>query len=542
MVETQRPLRDALLRVLSRPRGGSRLPPDQDEARLDSAKPIAFSGNVYAALTEALRRQGVASEGRSAELLYTVLTSRLLARPMSALVKVSPAANRSLLDRLVTLLPKDDVEVRSGFSAKAIAYGSRSLKHKVLVVREAGGLKGREGEMLWRNLSPERGIEWEVARRRGSNCTTDEVRREGPMALVMMTSQESFRPDGEMSQVLPLTIEAAAEDTDTAIREISQRFAGASAADAAAELARWQAFQEVLAANRCEVVIPFAPALGRLFQLRTGHARHLFEQLLAAVATSALLHQFTRERDGGSAVIATLDDYAHARRMLEKPFADASRTEVPDGVQELIDVLLEHPRGLDLGELAAKLNVDRTTALRRARKAKALGLAVDLAGGQGRRSRLVAVQQMPADECALPDMRLVEADMQPDDAIGAVEPSQLPDPLDEPIEAQACEPEPIEPTEPEPLLPAPEVLRQPKISDAPEPEPVEPTGPEREIETRPSVVPAQRSHATAAPPLPPIVAKAPNPKSLTGGYQLREQQFKFRAAMEAITGRRWRGS
>ena len=47
--------------------------------------------------------------------------------------------------------------------------------------------------------------------------------------------------------------------------------------------------------------------------------------------------------------------------------------------------------------------------------------------------------------------------------------------------------------------------------------------------------------APEPPPLPAIVARAPNPKSLTGGYALREQQFRFRAAMEEITGRRWSG-
>src|SRR5258708_38827594 len=145
-------------------------------------------------------------------------------------------------------------------------------------------------------------------------------------------------------------------------------------------------------------MIAFAAALGGVCPARTARARSWFEEVLAAVATSALLHQFTREHEASDEgdgadefgrVIATLDDYAHARRMLEQPLADAAAAAAPPGVRELVDHLRDQappggpddtgkhgePHGLDLTELAALINVDKATARHRAAKAKEPGLA-----------------------------------------------------------------------------------------------------------------------------------------------------------------------
>jgi hypothetical protein len=329
MSEAQRPFRDALLRALTRPRGDL---PEDYEAWLDAAKPIAFSGNVYGELTALLRRQGHAGDERTAELLYTVLTSRLLPRPMSALVRVPPQVQPSVVDRVVRLFPEDQVEIRSGFSARAIAYNWRDLRHKALVVREVGALSARDGGMLMQGLTLERRIHWEAPRWSGGSPMTTDITREGPLALLMMTAHETVRPELGTVPALPVTIEDAPGHDAAEIDEMSREFAGGHA-DHATELDPWRAFQEILETMDCRVVVPFAPVLGRLFRDRTGPARRLYAQLLAAVATSALLHTFTRERDADGAVIATLDDYAHARRMLEQPFADAASIEVPDGVQ-----------------------------------------------------------------------------------------------------------------------------------------------------------------------------------------------------------------
>jgi hypothetical protein len=217
--------REALLRALQRP-PGPRMSEAEYQAWLEAAKPIAFSGNVYAALGEALRRRGVSGDERALALLYTVLTSRLLTTPMTAAVKLPPdMADASPIDRLLELLPKGEVETRTGFSAKAIAFGYRSLKHKALVVRETAGLSGRDGEMLRRNLSAERGVRFEVAYRSGGSCSSDDLRREGPLALLMLTAAEDVRTRCDTTAALPVNLEETDDGGAVALEALGRAFA-----------------------------------------------------------------------------------------------------------------------------------------------------------------------------------------------------------------------------------------------------------------------------------------------------------------------------
>jgi hypothetical protein len=351
------------------------------------------------------------------------------------------------------------------------------------------------------------------------------------------------RPEIEMLPAVPVRIEDTPECSAADIDEISRAFAGGKE-DGGCQFEPWRAFQEVLAGNPCDVVVPFAPALGRLFRGNPARAQRLFPQLLAAVAASAVLHQFTRQRDAQGGVIATLDDYAHARRILERAFADVARPDVPDGVQELVEVLRETPGGVDLPTLAAQLGVDRATAQRRAKKAKALGLAVDLAGGQGRRACLIVAPQTREDRCVLPEPPAVVAEMRPDEVVEAAPDRPKRPPMrrtrrKRAAQADAHQPQPrrieIQAPAPAPPIGLPPTLAAPPPPSLPAARGGDDLGP------RVLPAPSAPAHPPPARLLPPIVARAPKPNQLTGGYAQRDEQFKFRAAMEKLIGRRWHG-
>src|SRR5258708_34055181 len=105
----------------------------------------------------------------------------------------------------------------------------------------------------------ERQIRWEVARCEGTRCYTDEGTREGPMALVLMTTKDSFGHEDETAHLLPIVTRDTRADTDAAMAEIGRRFAGGPPADAAA-LAPRQACQEGLASCSRDGCLPCARA------------------------------------------------------------------------------------------------------------------------------------------------------------------------------------------------------------------------------------------------------------------------------------------
>ncbi|HEX9466224.1 MAG TPA: hypothetical protein VGB82_26805 [Alphaproteobacteria bacterium] len=340
---------------------------------LQSAQAIAGAENVFALVADVMRQCGFAGDSRDGELLYTIFTSRLLQRPLCASIQAPPSGNTSLLNRTLDLFPADAYELTSGVSLKAVVYGRTDLRHRVLVVQDASGLAGRDGIMLVRMLMSERQIRWERAQRSWRNLLAHEVKRPGPIAFVRVMHQ-TMQDEDELCG-LSIAVQETREHARLAIAAMGLRFAG-ERAPPPVDLAAWHAYQHWLSLNPRETVIPFAPALSGLFFRRIDRAERDCEQVLTATAVSALMHQARRERDKAGRVVATIEDYAHARRVLDRPLNEASGTVVPAGVRELVGYLLEHsapvnphgrdlPGGLDLNELAAKMNVDKSVAQRR---------------------------------------------------------------------------------------------------------------------------------------------------------------------------------
>jgi hypothetical protein len=392
-----------------------------DRAQLaERARAIIDSPNVFQAAVDVMGARGFAGDPRQVELLYAIFTSRLLARPMCAFLKAPSSAGKSwLLNRTLELFPPDSYELKSGFSPKAIAYGSTDLRHKILAIQEASGLNGREGNMLVRTLISEGQVRWEVAGRTRDGFTTREVVRPGPIAFVLTTTYESLHGEDE-TRALSIQVEDTKEHTRQVMLSIGRRFAGGAAINV--DLRPWHAFQGWLEAGPQDVLVPFATALGSLFMSRANRAKRDFEQLLTAIQVSALLHQSRRESDADGHVIATLDDYNHARRLLYRPLNEAIGSAIPIGVRDLVEQLLEvsepvhmsdadKPWGLSVEELAQRMSVDRSSASRRVQQAIALGLAADLGSGGTRPRRVVVMQPLPADWDVMPEPEYIEPEM-----------------------------------------------------------------------------------------------------------------------------------
>jgi hypothetical protein len=124
-----------------------------------------------------------------------------------------------------------------------------------------------------------------------------------------------------------------------------------------------------------------------------------------------------REQDGFGRVIATVDDYAMARRFLLKVLGEASGAAVPASVREAYQAVFAC--AVDLGtspdtmtwpnltQLAAKLGIDKSAASRRVAKAKELGLLVDQRERRGFPSRIALAAQMPEDLEVLPGVERI---------------------------------------------------------------------------------------------------------------------------------------
>ena len=524
----------------------------------DAAQELIAADDVFAKVVATMASRGYAGDPSQVELLYAIFTSRLLPRPMCAFLKAPSSAGKSwLLNRTLELFPEEAYELKSGFSPKAIAYGNSDLRHRILVVQEASGLNGREGNMLVRTLVSEGQIRWEVAGRQRGGFATRTVVRPGPIAFGLTTTHASLHREDE-TRALSIQVDDSRTHTKEVIRSIARRYGGESAA---VDLAPWHAFQRWLELGPRQVIVPFADALADAYWAAANRCKRDFEQLLTAIAVSTLLHQTRRATDPQGRLMATLDDYAHARRLLLKPLSEVSRSAVPPLVRLTVEILaaeLAKASAPDappdtpqptLHGLAKLLGVDASTVWRRLQTAKQLGFVVDLGRGDGAIFNY-GVRPLPPECDTLPAVDHIRETMggRAPDAPGR----------------RAPEPEPVLSSGEEPLAEkraarAAGELAAPAYDEPPgeatldegahgeDPETAEPVPAERAAADADRAAALKEALAetdapTLAPapaptkPLPPIIANAPNPGAPDGGYRARRAIYQFRAAREERNG------
>ena len=377
----------------------------------EHARAIIESPDVFALASEAMAQRGYAGDPLHVELLYAIFTSRLLERPMCAFLKAPSSSGKSwLLNRTLELFPPDAYEIKSGFTPKAIAYGTSDLRHRVLAIQEASGLQGREGNMLVRTLISEGQIRWETTGVATGTMEAREVVRPGPIAFVMTTTHPTLHREDE-TRALSIQVDDTPAHTRRVLDSIAERYSGARRKPV--DLAPWHAYQRWLATGPRDVAIPFAKEIARHYWAQANRSKRDFEQALSAVAVSALMHQARAPRDADGRVVATLDDYAAARRFLSKVLGEASGAAVPATVRETIYAIAQLAKATiqpdsddvrwpNLTELAEKLGLDKAAASRRVAKAKDLGYIVDQRVGRGYPSRLAIAQLLPTDTDVLP--------------------------------------------------------------------------------------------------------------------------------------------
>jgi hypothetical protein len=106
----------------------------RDEAWAQCAV-LAKNPRILECFSEALAASGVAGEVRAGKLLYLIVTSRLLDRPVSAAIKGPSSAGKSYLcGRVLDFFPARAYYALSAMSEKALAYSKEPLEHRVLVV------------------------------------------------------------------------------------------------------------------------------------------------------------------------------------------------------------------------------------------------------------------------------------------------------------------------------------------------------------------------------------------------------------------------
>jgi len=369
---------------------------------------LALNPDLMACIDKAFGDLGVVGEHRNRKLAYLAATARLRPKPISIVVTGPSSAGKSyLLEILLLLLPVSAYVNYTTISERFLVYSDDDLRHRIVVLFEAGGLADDIGAYIMRSLLSEGCLKiGTVEKDENGVFVARTIGKPGPTALFTSTTEKVPIDEELMTRLLNCVI----ADDPVHSKAILQGIARAHIDEArpVVNVAPFHALQDWLAAQgEQRVVIPYAPSLAAQVPHGATRIRRDFSKLLSLIEACAVLHQAQRSRTTTGALIASLDDYRIVRELLLDSFAAAQQDNVGQDVREAVEAVVRLCKARDGEAVTAKdigkeIGRDRHAVNRRLRAALAAGYIVNTNPGERRRASYVPGDELPPPQMALP--------------------------------------------------------------------------------------------------------------------------------------------
>ena len=197
------------------------------------------------------KKAGLVGEEINALIIFIVLTSRLLPRPLHLLIKGKSSSGKNYLAKTVLrLLPKRAVIEITSVSDKAFYYSKRQMQHAIIFLQERNDAAGNIHPL--RLLISEGKVSRWVTVRVGGKWVTKKITVRGPVASLSTTTKPLLQSDDENRHASIRTDESP-EQT----RRIVKAYARGSSGLTPSEKLTWHMVQHFLEKRiGTEVVIP----------------------------------------------------------------------------------------------------------------------------------------------------------------------------------------------------------------------------------------------------------------------------------------------
>jgi len=372
----------------------------------ERCRTLAEKLSILSSFSAELVKCGVVGEARAGELIYLILTSRLLDQPASGVVKGPSSSGKSfVLDQTLLFFPDNASHVLSAMSEKALAYSDEPLSHRVLVLYEAAGLQSAFASYLVRSLLSEGRLRYETVEKTKDGLRARLIEREGPTGLLMTTTAIRLHPENE-TRLLSIPVNDTADQTRAVMLAVAEEDAEPI------DCKPWHALQTWLGVGEHRVSIPYAQALAEMIPPVAVRLRRDFRMVLTLVRAHALLHRATREKDRHGRIVATLEDYRVVLALVGDLVSAGVEATVSPTIRETVRAVDEIIAGgiqeAKVVQVATKLGLDKSPTLRRVRVTIDQGYLKNLEDKKGRPARLVLGDLMPEDLRVFPSVEELE--------------------------------------------------------------------------------------------------------------------------------------
>jgi hypothetical protein len=292
------------------------------EAVRTRARTILDDPQLVKNIVDDIGRLGVAGEKELAATIYLVGTSRLLGKPLAAIVQGPSSSGKSyLIEQVATLFPPEAIVYATQMTPQALFHMKPgSLIHRFVVAGERSRVENddtAEATRALREMLSAGKLVKLMPMKVNGEIQTVQIQQDGPIAYVESTTlNKLFNEDA--NRCILLTTDERQDQTRRIIERLATNYAGVCPdGESQQVIARHHALQRML--QSYGVVVPFAERLGKLVTNVPLEARRAFPQLISMIQASTLLHQRQRKLDDDGRLVAEPDDYKLARHLLAKP-------------------------------------------------------------------------------------------------------------------------------------------------------------------------------------------------------------------------------
>ena len=386
-----------------------RLVREADEVA-DKCAELRHEPNILDRYVEFQRKAGVVGEADTLKLLYLMLTSRVLSRPVSGAVKGPSSAGKSyLIEKTLKAFPESAYHTFSSMSEKALLYTQKDFRHHFIYIAEMSGVNNDFLEYLLRTLLSEHRLRYETVEKVNGKITPRVVEKDGPTGLIVATTKPMLHPENE-TRLLSLRVDDSAAHVKAIMRSLATR----SRDDA--DYSEWLALQTWIAGQSNRVIVPYALELVELIPPVDIRINRDVELLLNAIEAHAILHQATRERDEQGRIVATIADYEAVRSIVSDVMSAAVATRVPTQLREVVDAvksLIDDDKPVSLAAVKRVTGWSKGKAQNWFKTARDEGYIVGENVGRGKKAEYSLGADLPADRDLLPTVEAVAERLTP---------------------------------------------------------------------------------------------------------------------------------
>jgi hypothetical protein len=288
---------------------------------VDAVPDFALQPNLIETIRRDIAAVGLVGESDNGLLVYLAYSSRMLDKPLSVIIKGRSGSGKDMVQRRpADLMPPEDIVDAMDLTPKALFYVPEDgLRNKIVLGGERSQQDTPEQRDRTRALRMLLGQGYISQQTVDVNRQGQGIRRDGPISYSETTTLESiFQEDA--NRCLQIEADDTPEQTQAVVDTIFSRY-DPGAKDFAEQVEqvkhKHHLFQRSL--QPVDVRIPYATALADLIPTARVEMRRISGYVLSLIEVIAYLHQHQRRPDDQGCLLATLDDYALARRLIVGP-------------------------------------------------------------------------------------------------------------------------------------------------------------------------------------------------------------------------------